>query len=121
MVPLCNAEPDVDQIVASYDAWVHVESLKASHIDWADMIFITGMLVFKQTLRLVFAGRLAPCSSRNIKPDVSHLLGVFTFGSPVSLNPLAPELEGAKPRGEGAKDEQHAEGHKKNGKPQNEK
>jgi hypothetical protein len=72
---------------------MNVESLKASDIDWADMI----------------------------KPDVSHLLGVFTFESCVSLDPLAPELEGAKPRGEGAKDEQHAEGHKKNGKPQNDK
>jgi hypothetical protein len=99
----------------------NVESLKASHIDWADMIFITGMLVFKQTLRLVFAGGLAPCSSRNIKPDVSHLLGVFTFESPVSLDPLTPEPEVTKPRAEGAKDEQHAEGHKKNGKPQNDK
>jgi|GEM_PF-2232114 len=66
-------------------------------------------------------GHQAGANAYVIKPDVSHLLGVFSFESPVSLDPLAPELEGAKPRGEGAKDEQHAEGHKKNGKPQNEK
>ena len=124
MVPLCDAEPDVDQIVAGYDAgctkhcgveqklisrgkgtvmkvllinpkfpdtywsfshalpfegkrsafpplglltvsallpfsWerrlvdMNVESLKASHIDWADMIFITAMLVQKDSLRQV--------------------------------------------------------------------
>ena len=54
-------------------------------------------------------------------PTLVTLLGAFTVESPVSPDPLAPELEGAKPRGEGAKDEQHAEDHKKNGKPQNEK
>ena len=66
-------------------------------------------------------GHQAGANAYVIKPDVSHLLGVFTFESPVSLDPLAPELEGAKPRGEGAKDEQHAEYHKKNRKSQNEK
>ena len=66
-------------------------------------------------------GHQAGTNAYVIKPDVSHLLGVFTFESPVSLDPLAPELEGAKPRAEGAKDEQHAEGDEKNSKPQNEK
>ncbi|HET6853189.1 MAG TPA: response regulator [Pyrinomonadaceae bacterium] len=66
-------------------------------------------------------GHQAGTNAYVIKPDVSHLLGVFTFESPVSLDPLAPEPEVTKPRGEGAKDEQHAEGHKKNRKPQNEK
>ena len=32
---------------------MNVESLKASHIDWADMIFITAMLVQKDSLRQV--------------------------------------------------------------------
>ena len=32
---------------------MNVESLKASHINWADMIFITAMLVQKDSLRQV--------------------------------------------------------------------
>ena len=32
---------------------MNVESLKASHIDWADMIFITAMLVQKDSLKQV--------------------------------------------------------------------
>ena len=45
-------------------------------------------------------------------------LGVVAFKSPASPDPLAPEPEVTKPRTEGAKDEQQAEGNKKNGKRQ---
>ena len=74
---------------------MNVESLKASHIDWADMIFITAMLVQKDSLRqvaqlckakgkrVVLGGPYVTTTVEDL-PDADHIfLGEVETSSPL--------------------------------------